>query len=555
MLNHLREHSGGIFAKALLGLLVLCFGVWGIGDALRHSGSSTIATVGSESLSITAFQKALARENDDFRRMMGASYTPQMAASARLSERVLERMIFQSLLRQEARHMGIIISDAVVLEDIRNTPAFHDVGGNFDPGLFARNLRALGASEREYSQDIKDSLASQQLTDSIGGIVPVPQALVDRLYSLREEQREADITILSADSIPASKGPDDATLDTFYHDHQRLFTAPEYRRLSYIILSTAQLAAKEPVSAAEIETAYKERYGNKGTPEKGKSLKDLSASIEKELALQKAEDALSKTSTKLEDELAGGATLEEAAQKLGLAVQKTAPVTASGKTQQGAQGEHLPPYENFLSTAFGLEEKAESSLIAAKDGAYFIVRADEIIPESLPPLERVRDRVAAEWSKEAQAKQLAARAQAIAANMQSSKDPLGVAKKEHLPTVSIGPATLQELNALASIGSVKTRMPAALAEMLFSREAGAATGAVRLANGDYAIGIVRRIISMNDRNPSEKERAAAREKIRKELVTAQKADLLEQYLQHLRAHYGVQIHRAVLERFNAEPRE
>ena len=63
MLNSLRNAAGTWVAKALLVLLVLSFGVWGISGQLTQSfNSSTVVTAGDTKVSINEFRLAYDRQ-------------------------------------------------------------------------------------------------------------------------------------------------------------------------------------------------------------------------------------------------------------------------------------------------------------------------------------------------------------------------------------------------------------------------------------------------------------------------------------------------------------
>ncbi|HEY2538737.1 MAG TPA: SurA N-terminal domain-containing protein, partial [Stellaceae bacterium] len=60
MLQAIRSKAGSFFVKALFGLLILTFGIWGIGDIFRNRPTdTTVATVGSQGIDAAALQSAL----------------------------------------------------------------------------------------------------------------------------------------------------------------------------------------------------------------------------------------------------------------------------------------------------------------------------------------------------------------------------------------------------------------------------------------------------------------------------------------------------------------
>ena len=62
MLQAIRSKAGSFVVKALFALLILTFGIWGIGDIFRSRSTDTaVATVGDRSIPAEELQTALRR--------------------------------------------------------------------------------------------------------------------------------------------------------------------------------------------------------------------------------------------------------------------------------------------------------------------------------------------------------------------------------------------------------------------------------------------------------------------------------------------------------------
>ena len=74
MLQAIRSRAGSLVVKALFGLLILTFGVWGIGDIFRNRPTDTvIVTVGDHSIRGEELQAAVRRELDRLREEFAAA--------------------------------------------------------------------------------------------------------------------------------------------------------------------------------------------------------------------------------------------------------------------------------------------------------------------------------------------------------------------------------------------------------------------------------------------------------------------------------------------------
>jgi peptidyl-prolyl cis-trans isomerase D len=162
--------------------------------------------------------------------------------------------------------------------------------------------------------------------------------------------------------------------------------------------------------------------------------------IENRLKTELASELLYNMSTTLEDELAGGATLEGAAAALGVETRKTGLVDIEGMDSDGKPVDGLPGGE-FLNTLFFTVVGEQSALGQTPEGSYYILRVDEIVPSELRPLAEVRDEIVAGWQTEQRRKTAQTRALAIVERIENGEPLSGIAAAEGLETSDSNPFT------------------------------------------------------------------------------------------------------------------
>lgn len=116
------------------------------------------------------------------------------------------------------------------------------------------------------------------------------------------------------------------------------------------------------------------------------------ADLRGEAALDRARRQIDDLRREVEDQLAGGATLDDLA---GSTPMKLGAIDWS----EADQPEHgsIAAYPDFRSYALALKEGDFLELRDLDDGGIFVLQLDEIVPPSLIPFAEVRDRVAADW--------------------------------------------------------------------------------------------------------------------------------------------------------------
>lgn len=268
MLNQIRGVAGNFFAKLLLVLLLLSFGVWGIGDMISHRGAnSEVASIGSEKITLMEFERALQRETERARNALGSQYTPELLRSLNLPENLLKRMINERLLMLDAKTRGLIPGDSDIANRIRANPAFANSEGDFDKERFTAILRRLGQTEKAYVEQMRAELGSQLIMDSMVSVDIVPEIAIDTIYAALEEQRAATLYTLDSRHVEAATAPQQSDLESYYKDHSDQFAAPEYRRFSYAIISRKEIIKDNSISEDELKKTYQERIEEFKRPE------------------------------------------------------------------------------------------------------------------------------------------------------------------------------------------------------------------------------------------------------------------------------------------------
>ena len=256
MLDSLRRGALNWFAKGLLGLLVLAFAVWGIGDVVRNVGRGTLATIGGSQISVDEYRQAYQDEMASLTRRFGRRLTNEQAKLLGVEQRALSRLISTAVVDHHARDLKLALSDQGMAEIIRNDPAFQGPDGKFSKEQFLNVLRQIGLSEGRYLQTRRQEELRDQLTESLlGGITP-PQALIEALNRYREERRVIDFFTPDFDKLIKLDEPDDAKLRDFYEHNKSRFMAPERRKINVLLLTRDAAKQRISISEDELKAAY-----------------------------------------------------------------------------------------------------------------------------------------------------------------------------------------------------------------------------------------------------------------------------------------------------------
>ncbi|SVE24091.1 uncharacterized protein METZ01_LOCUS476945, partial [marine metagenome] len=153
--------------------------------------------------------------------------------------------------------------------------------------------------------------------------------------------------------------------------------------------------------------------------------------LHQEMALEAAIDSLYRLSTVLDDELAGGASLEQAGQAIGITPVTVASLDLRGMSAGGspALGE-LPDASEIVHTAFTTESGADSIVVESEARNYFVLRVDLVTPPALRSLDSVRRQVVDGWQAVARGTQAQRAAEQLADQVRGGESLAAAAQAE-----------------------------------------------------------------------------------------------------------------------------
>ena len=369
MLEALRKSATGWVAKLLIGLLVLSFAVWGVADIFTGYRGDDVAIVGETPVTIQEYRVSLQQEIQQVSRQVGSYLTMDQARSLGLDRRVLGRMMAEAALNDEARNLGLGVTDAVIAESIRQDPSFQAPGGQFDQGYFQQVIRASGYSEAGYVAQQRNNLTRQMIAEAVGGGIEAPEVLEKAIDRYRNETRSAEYIVIGSEMIDPIAEPTEEELRTYFDENTAEFRAPEYRKVAVLAASPAELAPTIEVSEDELRASYDADPNRFGAPER----RTIERIVFDDLAA--AEQARA--------EIEGGKSFEDVANDIGLTEddRKLGTLTKDG----------------ILDPAIGVAafDLAVGDVSQPVQGTFgpVLVRVTEIVPGINRTFEEVRDEI------------------------------------------------------------------------------------------------------------------------------------------------------------------
>lgn len=366
-MQSLREQSGKWFVKVLFAAIIASFAVWGIGDVIRsYSALRPIATIGKHSISYEEFSLALQKEVTRLQHASKGQVTPAQLKQMGIHGYVLDQLIDQAALELEVGRLNLVVSDSLIKNQIHSISHFQQ-NGVFDKNLFASLLRHNNISEKQFIDDMRKSLLTQQLIAPLTMGGHLPKMYKELLLRALTEEKVFTVVSVPLSKIKLNSAPSEEELKVSYNQNKTQYLVPEFRKAVVVLLDVKALIKEVALTPEEIKEEYEKRIDAYTIPEKRNVVRLTYPSM----AL--AEDALARANA--------GRPIRAI----------TRDVKGGDFTDLGVVEKSQLP-ENVGAAVFSLEIGKISAIISV-DGVFSIYQVTKIEPLFTKKIEEVRSQI------------------------------------------------------------------------------------------------------------------------------------------------------------------
>lgn len=164
---------------------------------------------------------------------------------------IVQKALTDTIIRRTADELDISISDNLIRKIIYSQAEFLDADGKFDIQKLRRVLAASGWTEKRYIDSLKLDVIKQHLIQNPADNINVPNILAEYLAKAENQKKIFKYVKIDPEKMTIDRKISQDEVEQFYEDFSSEFVAPEERDVSFIVLSTDDIAAKS-ISATKI---------------------------------------------------------------------------------------------------------------------------------------------------------------------------------------------------------------------------------------------------------------------------------------------------------------
>jgi hypothetical protein len=320
MLNKIRKGADSFFVRLILGLIAFSFvGIGGVSFMKGNSMGDAVTFSDADPISVEKFMRVKAQEIDAIQRENGIDLTEEQIAQLGIDNGILQRLINESMIAWLAKYYDFDISDDQIIKVVRQSPYFKNEAGNFDLNIFKATFKNSKQREEEYLENLKSRLIKGTMINVFMDSYIPPKIMTDNIVAYMAENRTVDIFEIKLNNIPKdwkASEPEELIVKDFYEANKTDFITPELRSFNYIKASSKFLSKSLQISDEEIKQYYEEN--KEEFP--AKNFASVKSEVKTMLKKVKLDELLAELSKNFGDDIAGGLSLAEIAEKYELEI-------------------------------------------------------------------------------------------------------------------------------------------------------------------------------------------------------------------------------------------
>jgi len=402
MLDFFRNHKRLMMFMLVL-VIVPGLGFIGIqGFRGFFDESANVASVNGHKITRAEFDDAMRRQLDQARQVLGARFDAKMFDTPERRRELLDSLIQQRVLADEAQREHLSASDDAVRRALLADPVIASLrkpDGSIDVDRYTQLLAMQGMTPDQYQERVRYGLAMDQIPDSIQASAFVPKSVAEHLAQLAEQQRSVQPLVLHTSDYASKVKVDDAQLAAYYDAHRADFATPPTASIQYVVFSPATLGAGINPTEADAKKYYDDNTARFTTPREVRVSQIL---IPSPSGAKPDEDAAAKKTA--QDVLAQVKAHPDQFAQIAQKESKDPGSASKGGDLGWSTGGVITGDKAFDAAALGLKKKGDVSDVVRSAFGYHVIMLTDEKPPVVKPFASVKDQIEKELKSQQAAK-------------------------------------------------------------------------------------------------------------------------------------------------------
>jgi peptidyl-prolyl cis-trans isomerase D len=383
VLSLMRKHAKSWLIKTLIAIIAIVF-VFYFGYSFTSRASAKIGYVNGEIISAAEYEKTYRNMVERLQREYKGVWNEKLIKVFDLKNRALESLITHKLISQEAKRIGLGVTEKEIQEKIMSFPAFQ-FQGQFDQSRYAAMLDQNRMKPEEFESTIAQELLQEKVEQFLMTFSPVTDQEVLDQYTFANRKVKVSYVEFQPDHYKSSVKPDQSGTKKYFEEHKEQYRVPEKIKIAYVVFDPEEYRKEQTISEQRLKDYYEDHINSFKEKEQVKARHILFR-----LAENASKEDEAKVKAKALEVLKKAKEGEDFAQLAKKYSEDPGTKKEGGDLGYFSSGQMVKPFED---AAFKLKKGEISGLVRTPFG-YHIIKVEDIKEARTKSFEEVRNQIA-----------------------------------------------------------------------------------------------------------------------------------------------------------------
>ena len=234
MLTSIGKFSKSFFIKLLVGIIILPFVFWGMGDVFRGGNQNIIASIDSEKVSTQEFMQYLQKLNLNKEQIKNLPNTD-------LLEKILSNYIGERVMALETQKLKISVNDNSLRNIIKNDKLFYK-DDKFSRTEYEKFIIKSGVTHTQFEENIVKQEKRRQFLSSLSSGIIIPESFVKLEYG--KENQVKTIKYIDLAKFYSKNKPTEESKKELYEKNKNVFFT-EFKSINYAEIKPEKISGNK----------------------------------------------------------------------------------------------------------------------------------------------------------------------------------------------------------------------------------------------------------------------------------------------------------------------
>src|SRR4051794_2562785 len=294
-----------VVAAFIIGFVFIDMGLGGA-SSNKETQRTYAARVNGSTISYRDYQRALYFTTENYKRMYGERFDEQMIQALGVPKQVLDTLVDQRLMLQEAERLHLTATQEEVRRKILQIPTLNPDGKFVGSELYTRFVQQIGFDNAaDFEDDLARQITIDKMESALTDSVLVSPKAAEAEYRRISENAKIRYVMLPAASEFTTVQVTPAEVQSYYDANKSKYVHGEQRQIRYLIADFLKVRQNVHPTEQQLRERYEAHKAEYKTPPQAHALHIL---IKLDQNATPAQDAEAKTKAEaLAAQIRGGA--------------------------------------------------------------------------------------------------------------------------------------------------------------------------------------------------------------------------------------------------------